>query len=62
MTTNTNDVTGVVQPLPKFDETATIIVIPALAITHNKRIKVTIANGLPTYHQKSHDIGRTRNF
>ena len=35
ITTNTNDVTGAVQPLPQFDETAMIIVAPALA--HNKR-------------------------
>ena len=28
ISTNTNDVTGVIQPLPQFDETATIIVAP----------------------------------
>ena len=37
ITTNTNDVTGTVQPLPQFDETATIVVAPALATAHNKR-------------------------
>ena len=36
-TTNTNDVTGTVQPLPQFDETATIIVAPALATAHNQQ-------------------------
>ena len=44
ITTNTNDVTGTVQPLPQFDETATIIVAPALATVHNKRINIRIAN------------------
>ena len=44
ITTNANDVTGTVQPLPQFDETATIIVAPALATTHNKRINIRIAN------------------
>ena len=44
ITTNTNDVTGTVQPSPQFDETATIIVAPALATAHNKRIKIRIAN------------------
>ena len=42
--TNTNDVTGTVQILPQFDETATIIVAPALATAHNKRISIRIAN------------------
>ena len=36
ITTNMNDITGAVQPLPQFDETATIIVAPALATAHNK--------------------------
>ena len=44
ITTNTNDVTGTVQPLPQLDETATIIVAPALATAHNKRINMRIAN------------------
>ena len=33
-----------VQPLPQFDETATIIVAPALATAHNKRLNIRIAN------------------
>ena len=41
-TTNTNDTT--IQPLPQFDEKATIIVAPALATTHNKRINIRMAN------------------
>ena len=32
------------QPLPQFDETATIIVAPALATAHNKRLNIRIAN------------------
>ena len=44
ITTNTNDVTGAVQPLPQFDETATIIVAPALATAHNKILNIRIAN------------------
>ena len=40
ITTNTIDITGAVQPLPQFDETATIIVAPALATAHNKRINL----------------------
>ena len=44
ITTNANDVTGTVQPLPQFDERATIIVAPALATAHNKRINIRIAN------------------
>ena len=44
ITTNINDVTGTVQPSPQFDETATIIVAPALATAHNKRINIRIAN------------------
>ena len=44
ITTNTNDVTGTVQPLPQFDETATIIVAPALTTTHNKRNSISQAN------------------
>ena len=44
ITTNTNDVTGAVQPLPQFEETATIIVAPALATAHNKRLNIRIAN------------------
>ena len=43
-TTNANDVTGAIQPKPQFDETATIIVAPALAAAHNKRINIRIAN------------------
>ena len=44
ITTNAIDITGTVQPLPQLDETATIIVAPALATAHNKRIKFRIAN------------------
>ena len=44
ITTNANDVTGAGQPLPQFDETATIIVAPALATAHNKRLNIRIAN------------------
>ena len=44
ITTNAIDITGTVQPLPQFDETATIIVEPALATAHNKRINLRIAN------------------
>ena len=44
ITTNAIDITGAVQPLPQFDETATIIVAPALATAHNKRIILRIAN------------------
>ena len=43
-TTNAINITGAVQPLPQFDETATIIVEPALATAHNKRINLRIAN------------------
>ena len=39
-----SDVTGAIQPIPQFDETATIIVAPALATAHNKRINIGIAN------------------
>ena len=44
ITTNAIDITGAVQPLPQFDETATIIVAPALVTAHNKRINLRIAN------------------
>ena len=44
ISTNMNDVTGAVQPLPQFDEIATIIVAPALATAHNKRLNIQIAN------------------
>ena len=44
ITTNTNDVTGTVQPLPQFDETATIIVAPVLTTAHTKRLNIRIAN------------------
>ena len=43
-TTNINGVTGAIQPLPQFDETATIIVAQALATAHNKRLNIRIAN------------------
>ena len=43
-TTNTKDITGAIQPVPQFDETANIIVAPALATTHNKCISIKIAN------------------
>ena len=48
ITTNANDVTGTVQPLPQFDKTATINVAPALATAHKKRINIRIAN-LPDF-------------
>ena len=44
ITTNMNDNTGKVQSLPQFDERATIIIAPALATAHNKRINIRIAN------------------
>ena len=44
ITTNATDITAAVKPLPQFDETATIIVAPALATAHNKRINLRIAN------------------
>ena len=44
ITTNAIDITGALQSLPQFDETATIIVAPALATAHNKRINLRIAN------------------
>ena len=42
--TNTNNVTGAVQPLPQFEEAATIIVATALTTTQNKRINNRKAN------------------
>ena len=44
ITANMNDVTGAIQPLPQFDETAAIIVAPALATAHNKRLNIRVAN------------------
>ena len=44
ITTNATDITGAVKPLPQFDETATIIVAPALGTALNKRINLRIAN------------------
>ena len=44
ITTNATDITGAVQLLPQFDVTATIIVAPAQATAHNKRINLRIAN------------------
>ena len=44
ITTNTKDITGAIQPSPQFDETANIIVAPALASAHNKRINIRIVN------------------
>ena len=44
ITTHTNDITGAIQPLPQFDETVNIIVAPALASAHNKRINIRIVN------------------
>ena len=63
ITTNTNDVTGMVHPLPQFDETATIIVAPALATSRNKRIKIRIANlpDFPHTIKKPHRIGKNTN-
>ena len=42
ITTKINDITGAIQPLPQFEETANIIVAPALASAHNKRINIRI--------------------
>ena len=39
-----NNVTGAIQPLPQFDETATIIIAPALVTAHIKRLSIRIAN------------------
>ena len=50
ITTNINDVTGTVQPLPQLDETVTIIIAPALARAHNKRLNMRIAK-LTGFHQ-----------
>ena len=62
ITPNTNDVTGAVQPLPQFDETATIIVAPALATAHNKRLNFRIANLTDFPHTiKNHKTGGTTN-
>ena len=49
ITTNKNDFTGTVQPLPHFDETATIIVAPALATAHNESLNIrkTILTDFP---------------
>ena len=44
ITINATDITVAVQLLPQFDETATIIVAPALATAHNKRINLRIDN------------------
>ena len=55
VTTSTNDITGAIQPLPQFDETANIIVAPALVSAHNKRINITIVNLTEfPYTMKSH--------
>ena len=43
-TTNTNNVTGAIQPMQEFDETANVIATPALATSHNKRINIRMAN------------------
>ena len=62
ITTNMNDVTGAVQPLPQFDETATIIVAPALATAHNRRLNIRIANLTDSTHNKeSYETGGTTN-
>ena len=52
ITTNTNDVTGAIQPSPQFDEKATIIVAPALATAHNKRMNIRISNLTDFPHTK----------
>ena len=54
-TTNANDVTGAIQPKPQFDEKATIIVAPALATAHNKRINIRIVN-LTFFHTQKRII------
>ena len=61
ITTNTNEVTGTVQILPQFDETATIIVAPALATAHNKRLNIRVANLTDLPHTIKNKIGRTTN-
>ena len=50
ITTKTNNVTGAVQPLQQFDETATIA--PALATAHIKRINIRVANLADFPHTK----------
>ena len=52
ITTNAINITGAIQLLPQFDETATIIVAPALATPHNKRINLRIANLTDFPHTK----------
>ena len=55
-TTNTNDVTGTVQPLPDFDETANKIVASTLATVHKKPVNFRIANFTDiTYTIKNHN-------
>ena len=44
VTTKTHDITGAVQPLPQFDESANIIVKPGLVTAHNKQINIGKAN------------------
>ena len=50
ITTNINDVTGTVQPLPQLDDTVTIIIAPALARADNQRLNMRIAK-LTGFHQ-----------
>ena len=44
VTTNTHDVTGAVQPLPQFDESASIMAARSLATAHIKRLNIRMAN------------------
>ena len=44
ITTSTNDITGAAQPLQQLDETANIVVAPALATAHNKQINIRMAS------------------
>ena len=63
-TANTNDVTGAVQPLQEFDETANIIVVPALATVHKNESTLeypTELNRVPQHYQKPNQTSRTPN-
>ena len=55
--------TGTVQPLPQFDETAKLIVVPAITTARDKRVakKNSQNSGLPLHNQPTHQTGRTTN-
>ena len=44
VTANINDVPAAVQPLPQFDDSASIIVAPALTTAKNKRMNTRMVN------------------